>query len=459
MKSRLHKIISLIPGVNSLTLTEVTQHHGTALKVVQTATFAYPEGVTLANPAELGQALQSFIRQRQFSTRHCVMGLWGRQVLVRAKTIPPMTEALARAALRLQAEAEFTYTDEGGYNADFIGTPRSDAASTILLVAAPIPLVEQYQALAKAAGLLLTGITLIPLTLAITSESAVWLMPDGQGGTDLMVQADGLPVLLRHLPVDITQAEALPTLAGDIRRSFAGLSLAGPDTELKLWDVSPANADLLALRLGMKATVLPTSTLADSAGAAPGAASLGLARAALSATGLPLNFAQPRLSAPPPPSRRRLYTILSLLGVIVLLLVGWALLEMWTQQTTLAETNTRLKTQDPAVAKAQRQVDQLRLARSYGTGKPLYLACLRDLTNLFPDDGVIWTTNISLQANQAGMMTGKATSESQVRALVNRMIASKQFLNAKVVDLRDASRGGAANEKAFTISFTYKVPE
>ncbi len=458
MKSRLHKIISLIPGANALTLTEVTQH-GAALKVVQTATFTYPEGVTLANPAELGQALQSFMRQRQFSTRHCVMGLWGRQILVRAKTIPPMTDALARAALRLQAEAEFTYTDEGGYNADFIGTPRTDTASTILLVAAPIPLVEQYQTLAKAAGLQLTGITLIPPTLITSAATAVWLMPDGQGGTDLMVQADGLPVLLRHLPVDITQAEAIPTLAGDIRRSLAGLALSGPDTELKLWDVSSANADLLAQRLGMKATVLPISTLAETADAAPGAASLGLARAALSPAGLPLNFAQPRLAAPPPPSRRRLYTILSLLGVIVLLLVGWALLEMWTQQQTLDDINTRLKTEATTAVKAQRQADQLRLARSYGTGKPVYLACLRDLTNLFPDDGVIWTTNISLQANMSGMMTGKATSESQVRALVKQMIESKKFLNAKAVEVRDASRNGAANEKSFTISYTYKAPE
>jgi hypothetical protein len=57
------------------------------------------------------------------------------------------------------------------------------------------------------------------------------------------------------------------------------------------------------------------------------------------------------------------------------------------------------------------------------------------------------------------MMTGKATSESQVRALVKQMIESKKFLNAKAVEVRDASRNGAANEKSFTISYTYKAPE
>jgi hypothetical protein len=106
------------------------------------------------------------------------------------------------------------------------------------------------------------------------------------------------------------------------------------------------------------------------------------------------------------------------------------------------------------VKKADAAANRLALANSWIGGKPRFVACLADVTQLFPDEGSIWATSLSLRADMTGQLTGKAANEQQVLALLDRMRDSKRFVNPQSLDTRDAGRN--SHETAFAISFTYR---
>ena len=85
-------------------------------------------------------------------------------------------------------------------------------------------------------------------------------------------------------------------------------------------------------------------------------------------------------------------------------------------------------------------------------GKPRFVACISELTDLFPDEGTIWATSLSLIADMTGQLSGKATGEHQVLALLDRMKDSPRFADPKLLDMRNAA--STAREVAFSISFT-----
>src|SRR4051812_18091493 len=72
--------------------------------VRRTATFALTGEMSLENPAALGQALASFLRQNRFGSSRAVVGIPARWLMAVEKEIPPADETQGRAALRLQAE-------------------------------------------------------------------------------------------------------------------------------------------------------------------------------------------------------------------------------------------------------------------------------------------------------------------------------------------------------------------
>src|SRR5579862_9259930 len=68
----------------------------------------YPEGVTLAQPVELGTALGKFLKEQNYVSRSAVIGIPVRWIVVKPKEVPPADVKTLAPLLRLQAEAEFS---------------------------------------------------------------------------------------------------------------------------------------------------------------------------------------------------------------------------------------------------------------------------------------------------------------------------------------------------------------
>src|SRR6201999_1079912 len=115
---------------------------------------------------------------------------------------------------------------------------------------------------------------------------------------------------LRHLNMgDGTSADSLGLLAGEIRRSVAGLPRNGSPLTLAIWDAAAAKdavntKNLLEERLNMPVAAAQLSTIVstDERAGNQYASAVAVAIAALETDRLPIDFLDSRLAPPPPPT-------------------------------------------------------------------------------------------------------------------------------------------------------------
>jgi hypothetical protein len=263
-------------------------------------------------------------------------------------------------------------------------------------------------------------------------------------------------------------------LAGEIRRTVAMMprGVAGPGTAasadgLHVLDgigLDARDAATLAqqagvdLRGGSGATALSALGVASSAGGAEARFAPALALALSGALHRPgaVDFLHPRLAEPKKSriGRREGWAIF--IALACLLALGALYLDVKRTESAIAEIKTDLAGKAPLLAEAELTADHVGVARGwFAEGRPPVLDCLRDMTSQFPDGGeAIFFTKLTLPENRQGRATGKSPSRELVYDLVDRMNASKLFVNAKV-DYALAAAVGKSQEVAFSISFTY----
>jgi hypothetical protein len=228
-----------------------------------------------------------------------------------------------------------------------------------------------------------------------------------------------------------------------------------------VWDglrQSPAGRSL-GDRLGLTVTApqlrdLAATDIPDSTGYAPAVA---LAISVLDPAGPPVDFLHSRLAPPKPATRRRQIVWAAVIAASLVLAVVLALVDQQHRRRDLTQMQDDLAKMSDEVQRAQTARDQLTYARSMASGKPRFVACMRDITAMFPDDDTIWATNLNLEANTAGQVSGKAINGLLVLALADKMRESKLFKDPKVLDLRDT--GQTPRAISFSISFFYRGTE
>jgi hypothetical protein len=117
----------------------------------------------------------------------------------------------------------------------------------------------------------------------------------------------------------------------------------------------------------------------------------------------------------------------------------------------LSELQPRLKDADAVIARvsfAQRWQDQ----------DPKFLACLRHLTDVFPDDAQVWATRVNLKDDGTGSMEFQATSEPVATAALRRIQQSPYFKDVKVVTTGAAGRNSRDQSSTVTFRFTPAAP-
>lgn len=458
---RSNKILGIAMQAQSLSIAELAVNGGDRRKLLHVSEFRFPDGLGLGKPVELGRALAQHLRRHNISAKDVTIGLPAKWLVTRRKDLPPSSPEAAAASLRLQAEAEIA---SDSLAMDYAGASNPSRACSVLLVATSSDHLEPCQAMIKAAGLRLHSATATGVALAETAASdtgrSIFVNLAGPGA-ELIAKGGGNPILLSH--VTLTEGEDREAaLASEIRRAIAGLP-GQENTELLLCAAddaaAPALADRLQARLSMPARVATIKHLLHAEDVATGAfmPAIALALSSLDSSRPHIDFLHSRLIVPRTRMSRRPYVWAAGIAATLFLAGVIASVDLKSRQNALAMKQQKVSSTADGVAAAQAAAERLAFARNWSKAEPRFLTCLAELTRLFPDEGTIWATNMSLRENMAGQISGKATGSQEILSLLDRMKDDRRFASPKLLDLRESAAAG--REVAFIIAFQFRPVE
>ena len=440
------------------------------------AAFSFPEGVDLGDPAALGKAFAEFLKSEQFSARQALIGLPAQWLMTKRLSVPATEEATLASVLRIQAERAFSHSGRD-LAIDYIAQGGEGAKQNVLLFAAMQEKVEQTRAFARAAGLTVLGITSSATTLALAGAGAgasqatvnlvVQLIP---GSIELAIHKGDRFRLIRHLPVSVSAGAWVDSLTSELRRVIASTTLedgAIDDGQLVLWDgvgLPPDARDRIGQRLSLATRDdLSLLALAEVNGIAPSgpeavrfAASVALARAAVDPELRAIDFASSRLA---PPRKARFdwrLRVAAISAVAVLLALGVMVADWHTRSRAVDTALEQLQGQTPTVRAAESLIAKVETAAGWYDARPRSLECLLQLSRAFPDDGRIWTTELSLPADRSGVLSGKAVDDRAVLEVFEEMRSSTAFSEVKLHGIRYPQDRSRDRNVSFSISFRFE---
>ncbi|MDB5330960.1 MAG: hypothetical protein JWP03_2111 [Phycisphaerales bacterium] len=488
MKFRANKFLGLAIGERSILAAEVSRVEDRN-QVTHAAEFVYPESAGLQQPEALGAALGEFLKREGFSAKAAVFGIPARWVLSKIKEVPPIGAAMAAEMLRLQAEADFS-PELKDLVYDYAGELRTGEVRSVLLMATPRRHVDQARTIAEAAHLNLSAVlptasALASVTMPVAKNALV--LSFTSSAVEFTARHDGGTSALRHLGVSSSTGTVL---AGEARRAVMqlpsngtggsnGSSLNGNSRgDVFLWDdvgVDPSVQKAVGEALGVTVKRGEFRTLGAGelpAGRSGYAAAASLALAGLSQEAPAVDFLHSRLAPPKQPRVKQEVVLAIAAGVVVLLGIAGAYIDLQGKEKKLAASQADLRGQETRIKDAHAEVDTIAYAQAWHAGKPQFLACFRDLelALLTPDDGQTYITNFTLheiikpppaggkasvlpKAEWSGVLSGKSANNKDVVSLSDRIKINKRFSEVKNSYAGGASRAGS--EVSFSITFKY----
>jgi hypothetical protein len=392
----------------------------------------YPEGISLSQPLELGKLLGHFLKDNQFSSRSAVIGIPLKWIVVKPKEVPPADDATVAQLLRLEAEAEFS-TELKDLVYDFAGGAAStDASRTVLLTATPKRYIDAIQTMCEAARLQALAITPSAMVLGSLTGSSlkrdVLVLSLAAGGGELSSQRQATSTALRALRPTTPE----PPFISELRRAVSTLVIPGEDRELILWDGAGIDAPSLGTQLGVTINAGELSSFGvdtTQAGAngqgAKYAAPVALALCAMDDAGPSIDFLHSRL-APPRQHKIPRWAYIATAGVLLLIAICiYAYSDLNQRQKRVDDLQFQINQQQQKVDAATDFVSKVTLAQYWHGGDPRYLACLRDLDHVIPDDGQTYATSLDIKAQAPPLAQAGATPApgSPVNAEQARMLA------------------------------------
>mgnify|MGYP006279645917 CR=1 FL=1 len=466
MRLRARKILGLALDQDSALVAEVrVSSDEAALRHV--AEFRYPDGISLEDPEGLGGALQQFLREEGFKSRHVVLGLPARWLVAKEKHVPPTRNRSVAAVLRLQAEREFSSPAED-MMMDYVDAGDPSQSRPVLLVAAQRSRVKQALSAAQAAGLKVRAVSSSILALAAASRNGassgrcvVHVRP---GGAELAVEEQGRFHVLQHVPFSSSEGADLPTR---LRRALALMPqdyFSNGRAELEVWDGTgdfSAHGDLGVGEVSVHVQGgegLAGLGVRDDRAGAEGQTGRYAAAAALALSGTRtelrlIDFTHSHLNVRESklPGRKVLWAAAAGLAVVI---IGVMLVLQWrADERELADLENRLETMQPDIKEANALVDRVSTARDWYGGNPKFLGVLRELTLCFPEQGTIWASSVLVQQDMRSVVTGNAVDKQSVFEVLDKLKQSDAFADAKLTYVRQGQGNGG--QVSFALSFAF----
>jgi hypothetical protein len=399
---------------------------------------------------------------------------------------------------------------------EYAGEASPSAAGTVLLVAVPRKRLDFVAALAEAAGLTVEAVTLSSIALAEATgrltqgEGAILHVTSGTA--ELAVQHRGHPRVLRHMRAPVGAAVgAGPSVAGppDAGATDAGMTDAAANAaplqpapaasaqrdpaaaltlelrqvlslmpqngtigsgELVLWDgVGLGDApriwsDAIGLPVrersldALGVTLAPNGTAGASAGAPAGAgrfapaAALGLL--ALGGGRITPDLLNSRLVEKKKSRAGKPLVWGIVVGSVLLFAIAFAAYDLTSQRREVESLKGQLVELQPSLKTADATIARVSFAQRWQDQDPKFLACLRHLTDVFPDDAQLWATRVNLKDDGTGSMEFQAANDQVATAAIRRIQQSPYFKDVKVITTGQAGRN-SRGEQSSTVTFRF----
>jgi len=455
--ARAQRVLGVALGSQVLRVAEIISAES---RVGRAAEFRLPAPNAFNDPAALGRNFAEFLKQNGFTAQNSAFGLPAQWLMFKQKSLPAAPKEALAQMLVLQAEHEFSLEPDA-LALDFIPAPAAGGTQSIALYATPRARVDQLKAFALAAGLKLHVLTSTALALH-TAAKRPSLIYFGNGGVECVYAGpDGLPrlryIASSPLPEDPAAAAIAEALPGQLRRALA-LGETGPQVPLA-WDD-------LGLASSVAAQLAPEFQISVARGPHfegffpdKGGSDIGVS----GATALALQFLREPANAidflhsrtfVKPPSRLTSKVLWSSAATVLACLALGYLFYDWRRSTQeLADMRETLDGMSSSAEDAKRFVARYNTSGGWFDQRPNYLECLRAVTLCFPDDGRVWSSSLTLNADMKGVLTGRATDEKSVLDVLDRMKESRSIGSVKMIQIRGGS--GRSTDVTFSIQFLF----
>lgn len=453
------KKIKMMPGANTASLLGLAldgsrldgvwlKRVGDAVQVAGAFSVQLALDPLTAAPELVGREIRNHLDAAEIRERRCVVALPLKWALVAQTKLPQLAEADVAGFLQLEAERGFpcdvatliTATSRsksaaGEQQATFISMPRNHVAT--------------LEAVLRAAGLKPENFSLGIAALQRTSEEGLVALTIGESHVGLQITHGGGIMLLRAFEGAIENAGGRVTLHPDliarevritlgqlpeaVRRALRGVRVFGPR------ELAQQLADELQRRGAVSglAVEVVTGYGAKEAGLtvpanAPISAAFSLAAEKLAGRGTPFEFLPPKISQWQQTMARygtgKLRKVGLIAGGVVALVVGAFLIQqiiLWRYQSRWAA----IKTQVQELETTQTKIKQY---RPWFDESGRSLSILKQLTQAFPEDGVVTAKTVEIREPNLVTCTGTAKDNASLLGMLDRLRKAGNVADLKV---------------------------
>ena len=436
----------------------VLRRNNGSLQVQQSFSVSLSLDPLTADAELVGREIRNHLDAAGVRERHCVLGLPLKLALATHAELPDLPEADVASFLQIEAERGFPCdaatllvassrcrTPSGKQHAMLVGIPRNHLvvldsalrAARLKPVSFSLGIVALQPAGPEASG----GI------LALTiGESHVGLQVTSGGGVAALRTLEGALEMeggRRLLHADLVARESRITLGqlpAELRESVRRIRIFGPP------DLSQQLADEMELRLepmGLKVELV--SRYADNefslrcpADAAVSPA-LSLAAERLAGREALFEFLLPRVTAWQQVTARyssgKLRTAGAVAAVVFLLVAGLFLIQQW----QLMRLQSQWAAIAPRVKELEKITQDIHQFRPWFDDSVRVLSILRQLTQAFPEDGVVSAKTVEIRDLSAVTCTGVTRDNQSLIKTVERLRASGGIADLRVSTIRGKS--------------------
>ncbi len=421
---------------------------GEALQVAGSFAVTLALDPLTAAPELVGREIRNHLDAAEIRERHCVVALPLKWALAAHAKIPPLSEADATSFLQLEAERSFpcdittliTATSRckpavGEEEATFIGMPRGH--------------ITALEAALRAAGLKPECFSLGITALQRPAAAAELALTIGESHVGLQITQGGGVLLLRALEGAVENTSGRIALHPDViarelritmgqlpeatRHSMRTVRVFGPQ------ELAHELAGELQRRLGalnLSAQVVTRYEPADFGIAlpveAPVSAAFSLAAERLTGVAIAFDFLPPKVSQWQQVMARygtgKLRKVGLIAGGVVALVVGAFLI----QQGILWSLQSRWSDMKAAVTELEKTQAQIRQYRPWYDESARSLSILRQLTQAFPEDGVVTAKTVEIREANQVTCTGTAKDYASLLRMQENLVKSGNVADLKL---------------------------
>ena len=446
-------------------------HDGEGLHVKNSAYMDFPEGVSLDNPGKLGNLLGQFIKDKKFSARKAIIGLPAKWLMIRGKDMPPSSGISVAGILKIHAEHEFSINPDD-LAIDYTGNISSDNPSRLFLGAVLKKNYGNVLEAVRSAGLKVLSVTVSSMTLrSVLCRHMAQPFPDyfiflRPGYAEILVGD-------REQIIDVKQIQMGKTggpdsLLSELKRiiSFSrNTEKSGEKESLMILDLSDSDGnearviqDSLSSQVDITAceakTLMRKMELASSLGSKESLVSAAIIQNFLLRDAFFLDFYNSRMNEKVVWIKKNQVMWASAIVLCFIIIVFNTIYTWKSDKKDVAELKQRLSEMSEDVKSAQDIVQKMDYARKWYSDRPEVLRCLYELTMIFPIEGSIWATNLALNEEMKGIVSGRATDEKSVIEVLDGLKNSNLFNNVQMIYLRE--NGQSSQEVSFSMSFSFK---